>query len=379
LAEDFLVKILVTGGAGFIGSHTVDALLENGHEVRIFDNLESQVHGPRRKWPAYLDKRAECVLGDIRARATLAQALSGVDVVFHLAAATGVGQSMYQISKYFEVNVQGTANFLDILTHESHQVQKLIVASSRAVYGEGAYRCGHCGVVAPEQRSPAQMDAKQWDVACPHCTSPVTSIPTPESKTPRPASMYAITKLTQEQMCLCFGKAYGMPVVVLRYFNVYGPRQSFSNPYTGIITAFLSRLFNGKYPEVYEDGRMTRDFVHVSDVVRANMLAMERNEADGQTFNAGTGVGTSIWALAELLCDMVSPELRPQVVEMARVGDIRHCTADPEAARKYLGYEPRVRLQRGLWDVMEDVKRQEKLEDASVTARRELAESGLLR
>jgi dTDP-L-rhamnose 4-epimerase len=373
------MQVLVTGGAGFIGSHTADALLEAGHEVRVFDNLESQVHGPERQWPAYLNEHVERIQGDMRDRVELTRALSRIDVVFHLAAATGVGQSMYQIGKYFDVNVQGTANLLDYLASKSHRVKKVIVASSRAIYGEGAYSCQHCGIVNPDQRTATQIDLKQWELTCPYCSSPVTPIPTPESTPPKPASIYAITKLTQEMMCLCFGQAYGLPVVALRYFNVYGPRQSFSNPYTGIITTFLSRLFNGKAPEVYEDGQMKRDFVHVSDVVRANLLAIESTEADGHAINVGAGIDFNINNLAQLLCEMISSRLKPQVVGIARLGDIRHCTADLQMAKKMLGYEPRTLLQDGLQSVIEYAKQQTKIDDHSAVALRELAESGLLR
>jgi dTDP-L-rhamnose 4-epimerase len=373
------MHILITGGAGFIGSHTADALLAAGHHVSVFDNLEPQVHDHRGHWPAYLDVRVAKHRGDVRDKEALAQALVGMDLVFHLAAATGIGQSMYQISKYFEVNVQGTANLLDILANESHQVRRLILASSRAVYGEGAYLCESCGLIEPDQRPPAQLDAKQWDLTCPHCRSSVRPIPTPESKTPKPASMYAITKFAQEQMCLCFGEAYDVPVVVLRYFNVYGPRQSFSNPYAGIITLFLSQLLNGKSPEVYEEGQMTRDFVHVSDVVRANLLAMNRDEISGKVFNVGVGIGTNILTLAELLCAMVSPDLAPEVVGIARVGDIRHCTADLGLAKARLGYEPIFLLQQGLRSVIQDAHQQDIINDTSAIARRELAQSWLLR
>jgi len=373
------MRVLITGGAGFIGSHTADALVDAGFDVRVFDNLDAQIHGSGKIWPEYMNKSVECVLGDIRDRAALRRALTDSDIVLHLASLTGVGQSMYQIGAYFDVNVQGTATLLDILGNESHHVQKLIVASSRAIYGEGAYRCQLCGIVTPDPRPSTQIDGKQWELTCPSCRSPVQTILTSESTPSKPASIYAITKLTQENMCLCFGKAYGMPVVALRYFNVFGPRQSFSNPYTGIITAFLTRLFNGKAPEIYEDGQMTRDFVHVSDVVQANLLAIEVAEAEGRAINVGTGVSTSVLTLAQTLCEMVSPDLEPKIVGVSRVGDIRHCNADLGLARSCLGYTPRVPLQVGLQGVIEDAKQQARLEDRSTDALRALVESGLLR
>lgn len=375
------MRILITGGAGFIGSHLVDALVDRGYGVRVLDNLEPQVHGPLReqgRWPAYANAGAEYVLGDVRDRDTLVRALEGVDVVYHLAAATGVGQSMYQIAGYVEVNVQGTANLLDALANGGRgrcPVRKLVLASSRAIYGEGAYRCAACGMVHPPVRTPAQLDADQWEPPCPHCGRPVSPIPTPESLPPDPGSVYGITKLAQEHLCLCAGVAYGIKVTALRFFNVYGPRQSLSNPYTGIFTAFFGRLAAGEAPEVYEDGLMTRDFVHVSDVVRALLLALGACDAGGRVYNVGSGQATAILEVARFICNAGSV---PLVTGAARVGDIRHCTADNGAAAADLGYRPVVDLAAGLKTLCADGAGNGGHDVASV-ARRELAQAGLLR
>ena len=344
-------SVLVTGGAGFIGSHLVDALLARDHTVRVFDNLEPQVHGPlaeQGRWPAYANAGAQYILGDVRDRDALAQALEGIDVVYHLAAATGVGQSMYRIAQYVEVNVQGTANLLDALANARNRPRRVVLASSRAIYGEGAYRCASCGIVHPPVRSPAQLDAGQWEPPCPRCGGPIAAVPTPESLPPDPGSIYGVTKLAQEQLCLCTGRAYGLGVTALRFFNVYGPRQSRSNPYTGILTAFLGRLAAGEAPEVYEDGLMTRDFVHVSDIVRALIAAAGPGPETVGAFNIGSGRAASILELAGLLCRSREPAVRPHVSGAARVGDIRHCTADNGAAQSALGYAPVVGLAAGL-------------------------------
>lgn len=385
--------VLVTGGAGFIGSHLVDALVARGHAVRVFDNLEPQVHGPlaeQGRWPAYANPGAEYILGDVRDRDALGRALAGVEAVCHLAAGTGVGQSMYQISKYVEVNVQGTANLLDALANGAggprpHSVRTLILASSRAVYGEGAYRCAACGLVHPPVRNPAQLDrahfdaahsnAAQWEPPCPHCGGPLAPALTPESLPPDPGSIYGVTKLAQEQLCLTAGRAYGLGVTSLRFFNVYGPRQSRSNPYTGIFTAFLGRLAAGAAPEVYEDGLMTRDFVHVSDVVQALLLALAAPGAAGRPYNVGSGRAAAILDVARLLCDDTG--LAPRISGAARVGDIRHCTADNAAAAAAFGYAPQMDLAAGLAALAAD-RHAHPAADLT-TAARELAQAGLLR
>jgi len=320
-------KILVMGGAGFIGSHLVDALVTQGHRVRAFDNLEPQVHGGLRewgKWPDYCNPDAEYVLGDGRDRQALRKAMQDVEVIFHLAAAVGVGQSMYEIERYVDANTCGTAVLLDILANDASirsRVRKLIVASSMSIYGEGKYECPVHGVVYPRLRSSEQLATGDWEL---HCLVPVASpksqvagrksqvanrtcglslmpLPTDEEKPLFPTSIYAITKKDQEEMCLAVGRAYGIPTVALRYFNVYGSRQALSNPYTGVAAIFSSRLLNGKPPVIFEDGLQSRDFVHVSDIVQANLLAMERDEADYDVFNVGTGRAMTILDVANAL------------------------------------------------------------------------------
>jgi len=283
------MKILVTGGAGFIGSHLVDALVERGHEVTIFDNLDPQVH-PGGRPPRYLNPGAEFIRGDVRDKKALKAAIGEAEIIFHKASAVGVGQSQYQIEQYVTANTGGTATLLDILVNNDHKVRKLIVAASMSSYGEGAYTCTACGPCRPSLRPEEQMAKGAWEPVCPHCGVPVSPVPTPEEAALHCNSIYALTKKDQEEMCLLIGKTYGIPVVSLRYFNVYGPRQSLSNPYTGVAAIFMSRIKNDRAPVIYEDGLQTRDFVSIEDVVRANLLAMECSEADGENYCIRDGV-----------------------------------------------------------------------------------------
>lgn len=370
-------KALVTGGAGFIGSHLVDALVERGMRVRILDSLEPQVHGLARALPTYLNPRAELVQGDMRDRELVWSALEGMDVVFHLAAAVGVGQSMYEVERYVSVNTLGTAVLLDLLANRRPAVRKLILASSMSLYGEGSYRCPECGPAEPLPRSEAQMRGSLWDPLCPRCRRPMVALPTPEEKALQPTSIYAISKKDQEEMSLCIGRAYGIPTVALRFFNVYGPRQALSNPYTGAAAIFSSRALNGKPPLVYEDGLQTRDFVHVSDIVQGLLLAMDSDEADYGIFNVGTGRALSVLEMAEIICREVGPAgLRPEVVEKYRKGDIRHCYADITRIGA-LGYRPKVTFEQGLRDLVEWVRRQQ-AEDRVEEAAAELERRGLV-
>jgi dTDP-L-rhamnose 4-epimerase len=345
--------VLVTGGAGFIGSFLVDALVERGHHVRIYDALVPQVHGPEQSPPDYLNPHAEFFQGDVRDRDALRKALAGVDIVFHLAAAVGVGQSMYQIHYYTEANTLGGAALLDVLANSKHQVRKMLVASSMSVYGEGKYECDGCGPVFPRLRPEAQLVARDWEMKCPHCGQEVRTVPTDEDKPPFPTSIYAITKRDHEEMFLSTGLAYGIPAVALRFFNTYGPRQALSNPYTGVMAIFSGRLLNRQPPVLYEDGRQGRDFTHVSDIVQGLLLAMDRPEADDQVLNLGTGVLTSVRQVAEMLSQhLTDGEIRPQVLNQYRAGDIRHCYADLSRSHRLLGFAPRVSLQEGLQDLL---------------------------
>src|ERR1041384_6314007 len=292
-------NILVTGGAGFIGSHLVDALIERGHRVRVLDALVEQVHG--QAGPQYLNPEAEFLQGDVCDADLVKRALDGIDVVYHKAAEVGVGQSMYEITRYVRANDLGTAVLLEEIVKRRPQVQKLIVASSMSIYGEGAYECDKCGVIQPNLRPLSQLLERDWELKCPKCGLEVRPVPTNEDKPLFPSSVYAISKQDQEQFCLVVGRAYEIPVVALRYFNVYGPRQALSNPYTGVCAIFSARLLNDESPMIFEDGEQTRDFVHVSDIVQANMLALETDGADYLAVNIGTGIPTSVRQIAGLL------------------------------------------------------------------------------
>lgn len=370
-------KVLVTGGAGFIGSHLVDRLVELGHKVRVFDSLESQVHGSSRSIPKYLNEECEFMEADIRNRKQLKEALEGIEVIFHQAAVVGVGQSMYQVHKYVEVNTLGTANLLDILVNEKHNVEKLIVASSMSVYGEGKYQCDNCGKVYPKLRSLEQLKRREWEMRCPLCGKSVEGTPTDEEKPLYPTSVYAISKRDQEEICLTIGRAYDIPTVALRYFNVYGPRQALSNPYTGVAAIFSARIKNRHNPIIFEDGLQSRDFIHVRDIVQANILAMEKEEANFEVFNVGMGRKLTILDMANILIKKLgADELAPELVNKCREGDIRHCYADITKIRQKLGYEPRVKFEDGILDLIDWVKKKEAV-DRFEESQRELERKGL--
>ena len=355
--------VLVTGGAGFIGSYVVDALVAKGYSVRIFDSLEPQVHGESQTAPGYLNPAAELVIGDVRDRSALRDALEGVGVVFHYAAAVGVGQSMYQIQRYVDSNTLGGATLLDILANEQHHVRKLLVASSMSIYGEGKYECEECGVDYPQLRSGVQLRERHWEMLCPRCGGEMRPLPTDEDKPLHPTSIYAVTKRDHEEMFLLFGRAYDIPAVALRFFNVYGPRQALSNPYTGVAAIFSARLLNGEPPVIYEDGQQSRDFIHVQDVARASVLAMERPEADYEVFNVGTGRPLTIRQIAQVLIErLAGGKLEPQIVGQYRQGDIRHCFADIARIREKLGFQPEVSFEDGVADLISWVREQEAID-----------------
>jgi len=367
--------ILVTGGAGFIGSHLIDGLLQKGHRVRVLDSFVEQVHGTS---PYQLPSEVDVIRGDVRDRTVVERALDDVEVVFHEAAEVGVGQSMYEIERYVGANTFGTATLLEALVSRRGQIRKLIVASSMSIYGEGAYSCAGCGPVSPQLRHVAQLEARDWEMRCPQCGDELEPVATPETKPLDPASVYAVTKQDQEQLCIIVGRAYGIPTVALRYFNVYGARQALSNPYTGVAAIFSSRLLNGQPPLIFEDGRQSRDFTHVRDIVQANLRAMESDAADFQVINVGTGVATSVGRVAQLLANGLGVPTQPITVGRFREGDIRHCFADISRARQLLGYEPTVSLESGIPQLLEWAREQTPV-DGVEHAADELQSFGLVR
>lgn len=367
--------ILVTGGAGFIGSFLVDKLIEKGYQVRILDNLEGQVH--QGKKPIYLNKKAEFIKGDVRNIADLKKAIKGTDAIFHLASAVGVGQSNYQIEKYVETNVLGTANLLDLLVNSKHQVKKFITISSMTGYGEGNYNCDRCGIVRPPLREEKQLVKKDWNLYCPNCGKIVLPVPTDESALDYPNSIYGFSKKAQQDMSLIIGKLYNLPTVVLRGFNIYGPRQSISNPYTGVTAIFISRLKNSQPAVIFEDGLQTRDFVSVHDVANAFILALEKEQANYQIFNIGSGKGTTILEVAQTLSKLLGKSNLIEVNKQFRKNDIRHCFADNTKAKKILGWEPKVSLEEGLKELIK-WSANEKADDKFLQAQKELRQKGLI-
>jgi dTDP-L-rhamnose 4-epimerase len=369
--------VLVTGGAGFIGSHLVAALLSRGHRVRVLDAFDPQVHGsdPAPRLPA----AAELARGDLLDGALLERALEGVEVVFHQAASVGVGQSMYRSADYTRVNCVGTALLMEKIVARRPPVRKVVVASSMSIYGEGSYACSSCGPVDPGLRKPERLKAGKWEPECPRCGKDLRPAPTGERKPLAPTSVYAITKRFQEETVLALGRAYGIPAVALRYFNVYGPGQALSNPYTGVAAIFSSRLLNGLSPVIFEDGGQGRDFVHVSDVVQANLLAMESEDADHEVFNVGTGRLVPLRELAAGLQERLGAlrQAEPRILGIFREGDIRHCYADIGKIRRRLGYEPRVSLEDGYDDLVAWARNQKPV-DRFDEAQRELVTRGLL-
>ena len=350
-------KILITGGAGFVGSHIADALLARGHRVIAFDSLSPQVHPAGR--PDYLSPDVELVTGDMRDLEAVRQVVRGVDVIFHMAASVGVGQSMYEIANYVSANTSGTANLLQALLDAKSNIEKLVVASSMSIYGEGKYLCVNCGQMSPAPRPSEQLKQKSWEVRCPQCAVDLTPIPASESKELQCTSIYALTKKDQEEMCLLFGRTYELPVVALRFFNIYGTRQALSNPYTGVAAIFASRLMNQRPPLIFEDGKQMRDFVSVHDVVQANLLAMESSQADGRALNVGSGVPISIREVAQALGKALGVNIPGEVTGKYRAGDIRHCFADISKAKTLLGFQPRVSFEKGMGELVEWLRLQQ--------------------
>jgi dTDP-L-rhamnose 4-epimerase len=368
-------RILITGGAGFIGSHLADELVAHDYHVRVLDNLSPQVHGPSGRWPDYLSDSVECIRGDITDERAVRRALSDVDAVVHFAAMVGVGQSMYQVQDYVAANDLGTAVLLQALIE--NPVRKLLVASSMSIYGEGAYLDSNGSLVNAGERTADQLRGGAWDIRD-SSGAPLIPVPTTENKPPSLSSVYALSKYVQERMCLLVGRAYGIDTVALRFFNVFGTRQALSNPYTGVLAIFASRLLNGRKPRIFEDGEQRRDFVHVRDVARACRLALETPGAAGQAFNVGSGRSISIREVARhLAAAMGRNDIEAEITEEFRVGDIRHCFADIGLARQVLGYEPRVDFDSGLKELVEWLADQE-AQDRVDQATDELKRRGLV-
>ena len=366
--------ILITGGAGFIGAHLANELLGRGYRVRALDNLSPQVHGEDGKRPAYLSPDVELLVGDVRDPEAVKKALKDVDAVYHFAAMVGVGQSMYEIVRYTNVNNLGTATLLEALIEKP--VERLVVASSMSIYGEGLYRSSDGTPVPGRERSLARLKAGDWELRDAGGEA-LTPVPTPETKTPSLSSVYALSKYDQERLCLIVGRAYHIPTVAMRFFNVFGTCQALSNPYTGVLAIFASRFLNGRAPLIFEDGSQQRDFVHVTDVARACRLALEAPEAVGQVFNVGSGQSYTIEEIARRLARTLGMEhITPEITGKYRAGDIRHCFADISLARQALGYEAQVSLDEGLAEICGWLEGQT-ASDRVAEAGAELAKRGL--
>lgn len=373
------MHILVTGGAGFIGSHLTPRLVARGHRVRILDALTEQIHGAGADFSEALRAQAECRRGDVTVQADVEAALEGVDAVVHLAAETGMGQSQYEIVRYTDVNVGGTARLLQALADGHGAVKRLVLSSTARVYGDGPYSCAEHGRVFPAQRSVEQMSRGDWAMRCPDCGREVQVARCREDDLRQPGSMYAVTKCAQEDMVRLYGDVYGLDAVVLRYQNVYGAGQALRNPYTGVLSVFCTRLRNGLVPEIYEDGDESRDFVYVTDIADATVAAVERDGLGGETINVGGGGRAAIVDVARIIARAFGADLEPVVTGMFRAGEVRHMEADIAAATRLLDYAPAVPLDEGIRRLVSWVHEQPVHQDLSAKAFEELRARGLSR
>src|SRR5438477_2024188 len=365
-------RALVTGGAGLIGSHVTDLLVQEGWNVRVLDNLEPQTH--RRGKPAWINPKAEFVEGNIRDRETIAAALDKIDIVFHQAA---YGGYMPEISKYVHVNSLGTAQMLEVIREKNLPIQKIIVASSQAVYSEGAGICSKHDLVFPAVRPVEQLRKGDWEVHCPICGAITKSAPTPENAPVGGETVYGLTKVDQEKLALLWGKQVGIPTVALRYSCTYGPRQSIFNPYTGVIAIFCTRLLNNLPPVLYEDGEQTRDFSFVEDIARANVLAAESDQLDGFAVNVGSGEGTPIRKVAQVLSQLLKIDIEPEARGEFRPGEMRHLTSDITKVRA-AGYKPQVELEDGIQRYIDWIRSQSDIRDYFTEAEQILKSKGIV-
>lgn len=370
--------VLVTGGAGFIGSHLVSSLLRNRYNVKIVDALLPQVHGANANRPSSMPDEVCFFRGDLCDEEALNKLLEDVDVIVHLAADVGVGQSMYEIVRYVRHNTLATATLLQMLIQHRRHIRKLVVASSMSIYGEGAYLCNSCGPFYPRSRSFENLQSHHWEMRCVSCKRIASPIPTSEDKPLFPNSVYAITKRDHEELCLAFGNAYEIPTVALRFFNVYGPGQHLSNPYTGVTAIFSTRLMNHMPPVIFEDGQQTRDFVHLVDVVRSVISAINSPNVDCSTYNIGTGQPREITYIANLLAKELEKNSELQITNQFRIGDVRHCYADTSRATQRLGFSSQIGLEDGIKDFVAWVKTVPST-DQFTQAHSELVDKGLIR
>ncbi|WMJ73382.1 NAD-dependent epimerase/dehydratase family protein [Cytophagaceae bacterium ABcell3] len=367
-------RVLITGGAGFIGSHLTDELIRCGYKVRVLDNLSEQVHGKNCKRPDYLHPEAELIVGDVRDKDIVKESLKGIDAVYHFAALVGVGQSMYKVNDYVDVNNTGTSVLLEALVEKP--VRKLVVASSMSIYGEGLYLDKQGNKIMHCERKLEDLKKSNWELYNQNGHE-LIPVPTTEDKHPSLSSIYALTKYDQEKMCLMIGQAYNIPTVAMRFFNVYGTRQALSNPYTGVLAIFASQLLNNNQPMVFEDGLQQRDFINVKDVAKACRLALEKEKATGEVFNVGSGNKYTINEIATCLAGVTgNHHILPKVTGKYRVGDIRHCFSDMTKSREILGFVPEISFEEGLTELAEWLQDQSASDHVS-KASKELETRGL--
>lgn len=375
-------NILITGGAGFIGSRLALQLIDKGYNITVLDNLSPQIHGQDpEKSALYLSIKDQVrfIKGTVLSKEDWRKALKNQEVVVHLAAETGTGQSMYEIEKYTDVNIKGTSIFLDLLSNEKHSVKKLILASSRAVYGEGKYACQKDGIVFPLARAEKDLDKSDYQIKCPLCGENVQPLPTDENSVLHPSSIYGITKQVQEQLFLTIGKSLNIPTVIFRYQNVYGAGQSLSNPYTGILAVFSTRIKNGNAIHIFEDGKESRDFISIDDIVKATILGIEKEEANNEIFNVGSGVMTDVLTVAETLKKAYQSKSKIVLSGQYRLGDIRHNYADTRKIRQKLDFETEIDFITGIKKFTDWVNTQERKADLFENSMVELKEKGLLK
>lgn len=374
------MKVLISGGAGFIGSNLALKLMDRGYEVVLLDNLSQQIHGenPEESYTYNLVRdKCELIVGDVTKFEDWRRALKSVDIVVHLAAETGTGQSMYEINKYVDVNIGGTAKLMEVITNEINQVKKVVVAASRAVYGEGKFQCEEHGIVYPESRKDEDMSQGDFEVKCPMCNQNVEMLPTDEESKLHPTSVYGHTKQSQEELCMIVGKSINLPVVAFRFQNVYGPGQSLKNPYTGILSIFSTRIKNGNDLNIFEDGLETRDFVYIEDITDSIILGIENDNANFQSFNVGSGEKIDVLTVANTLKEKYGSNVNINVSGNYRLGDIRHNLGDLTKIRTLLGYEPKVKFTEGISNFVDWVEKQNIESDNYEASIEEMKKKGL--